>query len=241
MAWSSTAPTLPSGVSWGNSQTKTEQSNHDTTKMTVTTARGVGTTYYVRLEAYYTKGSYGDYSRPTHYLVPGYTSITGAGEWGTNYRYYTGTGSPGTLRVGMSSASNREVGSLFVNAVIPAVRTYAVTYNGNGNTGGSTASQTKTEGTALTLQSNGFTKDGYVFVEWNTSSDGTGTSYAEGASYTANAALTLYAIWQRAAIPVYLNDNGTMKQATDMYYNDNGTVKKGTLYYNNNGTIVEVS
>lgn len=36
---------------------------------------------------------------------------------------------------------------------------------------------------------------GYVFKEWNTKSDGTGTSYAPGASYSTNAALTLYAIW----------------------------------------------
>lgn len=84
--------------------------------------------------------------------------------------------------------------------------TYAVTYNGNGSTGGSTAAQTKEYGTALTLRNNGFTKTNYNFVKWNTKADGTGTSYAAGASYTGNAALTLYAIWAVAYASPTISD-----------------------------------
>ncbi|MDD3881898.1 MAG: InlB B-repeat-containing protein [Eubacteriales bacterium] len=36
---------------------------------------------------------------------------------------------------------------------------------------------------------------GKSFSKWNTNADGTGTDYAAAASYTANASLTLYAIW----------------------------------------------
>ena len=36
---------------------------------------------------------------------------------------------------------------------------------------------------------------GYVFQGWNTKADGTGTEYAANANYTANADLTLFAIW----------------------------------------------
>ena len=88
------------------------------------------------------------------------------------------------------------------------VNTYTVSYNGNGSTGGSTSAQTKTYGTALTLRSNGFTKTGYTFSKWNTKSDGTGTSYSAGASYTANSAVTLYAIWTINKYTVSYNANG---------------------------------
>ena len=76
--------------------------------------------------------------------------------------------------------------------------TYAVTYYGNGNTGGSVPdSQTKTYGVNLTLRTNvnSLTKTGYTFAGWNTNSSGTGTDYASGATYSGNATLDLYAKW----------------------------------------------
>ena len=85
------------------------------------------------------------------------------------------------------------------------INTWTVSYNGNSNTGGSTASQTKTYGTALTLRANGFTRMDFAFKRWNTKSDDTGTAYNASASYTGNAALTLYAIWNRT---VTFNANG---------------------------------
>lgn len=78
------------------------------------------------------------------------------------------------------------------------INTWSVTYDGNGATGGSTASQTKTYGQTLTLQSNGFMKTNHNFVKWNTAANGSGTSYNAGASYTGNAALKLYAQWEIA-------------------------------------------
>ena len=83
--------------------------------------------------------------------------------------------------------------------------TYAVTYYGNGNTGGSVPdSQTKTHGTNLTLRTNvnSLTKTGYTFSGWNTNSSGTGTDYSSGGTYSGNAALDLYAKWTEDA-PVY--------------------------------------
>jgi len=72
--------------------------------------------------------------------------------------------------------------------------TYAVTYDANGGEG-APAAQTKTYGTALTLSSDVPEKTGYTFTGWNTLANGSGTAYAAGASYTANAAVTLYAQW----------------------------------------------
>ncbi len=80
--------------------------------------------------------------------------------------------------------------------------TYTVTYNGNGNSGGSVPSdQTKTYDVSLTLQTNSgtLTKGTDTFAGWNTAANGTGTNYAEGASYTLNAGTTLYAKWTAAS------------------------------------------
>ena len=81
-----------------------------------------------------------------------------------------------------------------VSLTIPALPTYTISYNSNGGSG-TVSSQTKTYGTALTLRSNSYTRSGYSFYHWNTKNDNSGTTYNAGASYTANAAATLYAIW----------------------------------------------
>lgn len=75
---------------------------------------------------------------------------------------------------------------------------YTVTYDANGATSGTApSSQTKTSGEDLTLASNtgNLAKTDYTFSGWNTATDGSGTSYAEGATYSTDANLTLYAKW----------------------------------------------
>ena len=81
------------------------------------------------------------------------------------------------------------------------VNTYTVQYNGNGNTGGSTVSQTFTYDQTYSLQSNSFTRTGYIFTGWNTQANGTGTNYLAGQSVknltsTNGGIVTLYAKWQ---------------------------------------------
>lgn len=99
---------------------------------------------------------------------------------------------------------------------------YTISYDANGGSG-TTDSQTKYAGYSIALRSNGFSApasttatrtitlkvDGTtsgtkkvrnttpkVFNKWNTAADGTGTSYAAGATYSGNAALKLYAQWK---------------------------------------------
>ena len=69
-----------------------------------------------------------------------------------------------------------------------------VTYNANGGSGAPSA-QSKNYNASLTLSSTVPTRDGYTFDGWNTKDDGSGTAYAAGATYTANADVTLYAQW----------------------------------------------
>ena len=81
----------------------------------------------------------------------------------------------------------------YVSITIPPKPSYAVTYNANGGSG-APAGQTKWSGENLTLQSGIPTRSGYDFLGWATSSGGS-VVYAAGATYTGNAALTLYAVW----------------------------------------------
>ncbi len=84
--------------------------------------------------------------------------------------------------------------------------TYYVHYNGNGNTGGSTANTSHIYGTPSNLRANGFTKTGYTFKGWATSSNG-GVAYANQASVstlttTRNGTYELYAVWKDETPPV---------------------------------------
>jgi uncharacterized repeat protein (TIGR02543 family) len=104
-----------------------------------------------------------------------------------------GTSSEVTATTVVSTASNHTLYAKWT-----ALPTYAVTYDANAPTDGTApAAQTKTPGIALTLAANtgSLTRTGYTFAGWNTAADGSGTSYAVGASYTTDAALTLYAEW----------------------------------------------
>lgn len=78
---------------------------------------------------------------------------------------------------------------------IPALASYTISYNANGGTGSMTAS-TKYYGTAITLKSNTFIKNGYTFQGWATSANGS-IAYNNGASYTSNSGATLYAQWKK--------------------------------------------
>lgn len=92
-----------------------------------------------------------------------------------------------------------------------APKTYTVSYNANGGTG-APSSQTKTHDVTLTLRTTKPTRSGYTFLGWSTTS-GTiqAVKYAAGGSYTANASVTLYAVWQQNAPTTYTvsyNANG---------------------------------
>ena len=87
------------------------------------------------------------------------------------------------------------------------LNSWTVSYNANGGSG-APSSQTKYYGQNLTLSSTKPTRTGYTFVNWNTNSSGTGSSYASGGTYTANSGATLYAQWQIITYPVTYNMNG---------------------------------
>lgn len=80
--------------------------------------------------------------------------------------------------------------------------TWTVKYNANGGSG-APADQTKTYGQTLKLSSTKPTRLDYNFKGWATSkanADKGTVSYVAGANYTANAAITLYAVWKLAYV-----------------------------------------
>lgn len=127
------------------------------------------------------------------------------------------TSSSGSV-VYASGANYTANASVTLYAVWKAV-TYTIKYNANGGSG-APSSQTKTYGKTLTLSSvkptrtsiedNGSITE-YTFKGWATSASSTSVAYASGASYTANASVTLYAVWSKTVSDLY-----------DVSYNTNG-------------------
>ena len=82
---------------------------------------------------------------------------------------------------------------------------YTVTFNANGSSG---SMAIETSSTAVALTTNVLSRTGYTFSGWNTAADGSGTVYADGASYGFGASVTLYAQWSADFFEVTFNANG---------------------------------
>ena len=103
-----------------------------------------------------------------------------------------------------------------VNIVLYAQWTpaYTVTYNGNGNTGGTVpvdGSSPYLQGATVTVLGNTGTlvKIGYTFAGWNTAANGSGTSYSPGNTFAMGSSnVTLYAQWTANAYTVTFDANG---------------------------------
>ena len=145
------------------------------------------------------------------------TSVSSGDGWSTSnqvlVKTFTHSFTRGTSAVTKYAAARitdiDRVGSVMIagaSFTIPAKPSYTVAYNANGGSG-APGSQTKWHGTALTLSSTKPTRTGYTFQGWATSASG-GVAYAAGASYTANAAVTLYAVWKANTYTVTYNANG---------------------------------
>jgi uncharacterized repeat protein (TIGR02543 family) len=125
-------------------------------------------------------------------------------------------------------------GNITLYAKWEMIPTFTVSYNANGATSGSAPSaQTVNAGTIISLHgANGLLKTGHNFSGWNTQSDGNGTNYNAGASYTVNDNITFYAKW--TAIPQYTvsfdinGGSGTTPPSQTVYESENITLPSGT-------------
>ena len=109
---------------------------------------------------------------------------------------------------------------------------YSVTYNGNGATGGSVPSSTTsyTSGDSVTVKGNtgNLVKTGHVFAGWTMNSNGTGTVYTSGSTYTiGSSSITFYAKWTPSTVTVTWDYNGGYGSTTSSSKTVGGTM--GTL------------
>ena len=75
-------------------------------------------------------------------------------------------------------------------------RAYSISYNANGGSKAPSA-QEKAVGQSITLSTNVPTRDNYSFLGWATSASATTPLYQPGDTYSRDAGMTLYAVWQR--------------------------------------------
>jgi uncharacterized repeat protein (TIGR02543 family) len=100
--------------------------------------------------------------------------------------------------------------------------TSTISYNVNGGTGTAPTSQTVSSGSSVTLPSDsGLSRTGYTFGGWNTQTNGNGTNYNAGSSYTPTGNITLYAKWLPNTVTITLNFAQIIDQAPKL---DNITI-----------------
>jgi uncharacterized repeat protein (TIGR02543 family) len=92
---------------------------------------------------------------------------------------------------GIDSDSNSDTGTWTYTLTVNGAA-ITVTFNANGGSG-SMAAESKSAPTALSSLK--FTRTGYKFAYWNTAANGSGTSYANGATFPFVTSVILYAQW----------------------------------------------
>ncbi|MDR3339363.1 MAG: InlB B-repeat-containing protein [Candidatus Symbiothrix sp.] len=220
-------------ASCGSTTKLTEISNNSTIE-TVTYTCMAGTTYYIRvLDVNGTSGSFtikvdcptlvtfdkqngtGGTSSVTATYGSAMPSATAPERTGYTFGgYYTSTNGSGTqyYTSSMGSARNWDKTSATTLYAKWTANTYTVVYNGNGSTGGSTASSSHTYDVAKNLMANGFTKTGYTFAGWATSTTGavvySNSQSISNLTATNNGTVTLYAKWTANTYTVVYNCNG---------------------------------
>lgn len=95
------------------------------------------------------------------------------------------------LRIVSSEPYEREISFIItINVSI-----FTITYNGNGGTN-IPENQTKIKGEDILLSEVIPTREGYLFLGWDESSDSKEASFQPGSTYSSDDDLTLYALWK---------------------------------------------
>lgn len=138
--------------------------------------------------------------QPTSYKVTS-EDVTLPRPTKTGYTFAGWTGSNGSTPQKTVTIAKGSTGNKTYTANWKA-NTYTIAFKTTAsNSAGTTPNITATYDTSYNLTANGFTRVGYTFKGWNTKPDGSGTSYANGASVknltsTNKGTVTLYAQWK---------------------------------------------
>ena len=164
--------------------------------------------------------------------LPNVTDIYTLTGWNNNTNWYSNPGTNGEASGTQYSPGQKNLTTTH-NATINLYpywnkNTYYIRYDGNNTTyniygdrattnyTGTTNNTTHKYDSTVVLSNNGFNKKGYLFKEWNTKSDGTGTSYSAGQTLSKpnftsvnGGTFTLYAIWEPIRYSIRFNSNDT--------------------------------
>ena len=202
----------PSGTTWGKengSSNKMGRIGIKTTFTDTTTTREVKIQIYLwiryRCQDSSNNFKYSWSSSPNINIGSKNVNTTSNSSWSTSNQILIAEfrktyNKASTVTTGHASANYSSIeyaggsGSVSVSFQIPALPSYTVSYNANGGSG-APASQSKTYGATITLSSSKPTKSGFTFLGWGTSQGDTSVDYNPGSKYSANANITLYAIW----------------------------------------------
>ena len=153
--------------------------------------------------------------------------------WSTSSTATTATYSTGN---GMNYTAN-SAATLYA---VWKANTYTVKYNANGGTG-APGNQTKTYGVALKLSTTKPTRSKYNFLGWGTSSSATKATYAAGGSYTANANVTLYAVWELAYTKPRITGLTVERCTLDGTLSEEGTYAKVSFSWATDETVSSIT
>lgn len=155
-------------------------------------------TYFLDGAGMYAQVQVADGTSPTLLAVPSVKGYTVSG-------WYTG---PDYGTQYTAAAVTKDL-SLYAKK---EAKTFDITFNMNAGADTTTPASidkvVKTYGQAAQLRSTVPTRTGYTFLGWGTTADATAASYQPGDMYSADADITLYAVWQIDTFTVTL-PNGT--------------------------------
>ena len=160
----------------------------------------------------------------------------------SSYNYYISVGSEPTTSSSLNSKTYSWTPSsnVFINVYIR--QRYQISYNSNNGTGTVPSTQYKIHGTSITLGSNSLTRTSYAANGWNTSSYGTGTQYASGATYSDDAASrTLYANWTEQTCTLNVKIMTSTNGSTYTNSVTGGSISIGYKFSGNNKIYTNVS
>ena len=143
--------------------------------------------------------------------IGGKTGATFTGKYGSSYTLGTPAKTGYTFASWNPTLPETMQGGTFTATY--TANTYTVTFKANGGNGMDTTQEISFETSAVLLK-NTFTRDGYNFEGWNTNADGSGSTYADGESFTMNEArnVTLYAQWSAVnGITVTIAENSDIE------------------------------
>ena len=213
------------GVNWNDRYTVTYNNNGGSgcSSKTVTPGGIYGTMCVPTREGYTFVGWFdsGYKDSPLNYYADTYSDLKNV--FGTNqdalYNHYLEYGKNEGRRISQYIASDKFTANANQTIYAGWKAGYLIEYNANGGSG-TMNSTLATTGSSVTIKSNGFTRDGYLFEGWTTNSNGTddgygwtgwsGTwNYTSGKYGIANSKLVLYARWKTIkTYTISYNSNG---------------------------------